>query len=91
MGGRTLNLNFLTKSTQTEESTIVSELKRLNNNFERYLQFLKVPVQASEEQQKLSETPTLFVGEPLSELELALREHAEALGHEWKPTDVEVP
>lgn len=63
-----------------EDSSIRDELIRLNNNIERYLRHLGVPTPASPEQIAISAVPSLFVGEPASEIDLAIREHAELRG-----------
>lgn len=57
--------------TKTMEHQIVDQLERLNDNFERYLRFLKVPMGSVDEK---PQSP--FVGLPLSEFEQAIKEHA---------------
>lgn len=66
---------------------IANELARLNHNLERYLSHLGIRPTATPAQAALSEVPSLYVGEAASELELALREHAQERGHEWNQTD----
>jgi hypothetical protein len=64
---------------------IVRELVRLNDNFERYLDHLHVPPRASKEQIAIS-SGSSYVGEPISELEQAMKEHAELTGQTWPRT-----
>lgn len=56
---------------------VIDELVRLNDNFERYLRFLKVPMGTEEEKKE-----SVFVRLPLSEFEQAIKEHAELMGAE---------
>lgn len=64
----------------------VRELSRLNDNIERYLDHLHVSKRG---ESIPSKSDTLYVGEPISELEMALKEHAEALGQTWPPRSSE--
>lgn len=69
----------------SEFPSLVDELKRLNDNFERYLDHLRVPMRGSKQEIDQSPSKSLYVGEPMSELEMAIKEHALATGHEWPP------
>ena len=62
----------------------VLELRRLNDNLERYFDWVGVPRRDATE---LVGPAKLYVGEPASELEMALREHAELTGQEMKRDD----
>lgn len=60
------------------ESSAVNELidqfKRLNDNFERYLEHINAKVLPSAEELAVAD-PRTFFAEPLSELEMAVKEH----------------
>lgn len=66
---------------------VVEQLDRLNSNFERYLSHIGAKVLPTAEEQNLVAGVSLFVGQPASELEMALREHAELLGQTLEADD----
>lgn len=59
---------------------IVAQLERLNTNFERLLRHMNVAESASPEAEAVAALQKTYIGEPASELEVALREHAKAMG-----------
>jgi hypothetical protein len=65
-------------------TAVVTQLERLNRNLERYLAMVGAPVLADPSAD--SGPKTLYVGEPISDLDLALKEHADSLGIQWPPT-----
>ena len=72
-----MSLNDLLRGTtvSVEDQDIVSELQRFNDNFERYLDHLKVPKRPLTD----SSIPTHTI-EPVSELEMAVEEWKEMTG-----------
>lgn len=60
----------------TADADVAKQLARLNSNIERYLDFIGVPSADA----FAAEPGRIFVGEPISELEAAIREHAELTG-----------
>ncbi len=59
---------------------LVAILVLINDNFERYLDHLRVPSRSTE---RLADSAaSLFIGTPESELDAAIREHRELYGHE---------
>lgn len=66
-------------------SPIVTQLERLNTNFERLLRHMNVAESASPEAEAVAALQKTYIGEPVSELEQALREHAQLAGIDWKP------
>lgn len=68
---------------------IVQQLTRLNDNFDRYLSHLGARPAASKQLRERHASEKAYVGEPTSEFEQALKEHAELTGVEYKPTETE--
>jgi hypothetical protein len=63
-------------------SQIAEQLSRLNDNIERYLDSARVPKRGDANAVLSRET---FIGQPLSEFEQAIKEHAELLGVTYEP------
>lgn len=63
---------------------LVLEIRRLNDNFERYLNHLRVPQAPASD---IAAYARLFIGEPVSELEMAIQEHAKLTGQELTDAD----
>jgi hypothetical protein len=59
------------------DKAILDEFRRLNDNFERYLQHLHIPMDGDS-----VESSKLYVGEARSEFELAIEEHAKLTGRQ---------
>lgn len=59
------------------KNPVAEELRRLNDNFERYLDHLKVPHRG-----ELLIAGSVYVDEPSDEVEMAVREHAKLTGRE---------
>jgi hypothetical protein len=60
-------------------------LSRLNDNLERFLNHVGArPLPSKDERIRHSSEKT-YVGEPMSEFEQALKEHAELTGVDYKP------
>lgn len=74
---------FIPEASSSSIVTVCEELRRLNDNFERYLDHLRVPARGSKSEIDQSPSKSLYVGEPMSELEMAMKEHALATGQEW--------
>lgn len=68
----------------SRDGDFLAELRRLNDNFERLLTHLHVP---SASQTVIS--GPVYVGEPATEAEMAVREHAIITGREMRTSDDE--
>lgn len=65
----------------------IAQMDRLNGNLERLLEHLGAPLLASPEERAMVSGTPAFAREPLNELELALKEHAELTGQQWNRGD----
>ncbi len=78
-------LVYLAESDRALIETIAEEFIRFNDNFERLLLHLKVRPAPTPEQLAASEGIGSYVGEPLDELDAAIKEHAELTGRTYDP------
>ena len=78
---------FFDFNTANELREVRKELIRFNNSFDRLLTHLNVPIPGED----AGTVKSLYVGEPLSEAEAAVREHAELNGLELNTDDEKRP
>lgn len=82
------NIGDVSQISYNQASAIEEQLKRLNDNIERWLESQNIKPRRLRQVDEVAEDKfSSFIGNPVSEFEQALKEHAELTGKQLKTDD----